>query len=260
MDSFDLFHDSVQVWAASAKESLPLPLLLPPPRGSVKAIPTPSPLKLLWYTHTQGADAPLSGLVAMLTALQLLARGSNSSSGGPGADFQRQLVFAALAGEPWGYMGSRAFLWQLESGAASVAGLDLSLVDQVIEVGAVGRALLAPGDGPAVLYAHTQRGGAFGDATPLVAALQEAAVALPDALKVIASAHLLRLALHCRGVVVPLFGNAWGREHDAHTSPARCGTGDRVACQHIQPRSATVQPHVIPAREALCLGRRGYGV
>lgn len=104
--------------------------------------------------RAQGADAPLSGLVATLTALQLLTGAANSGGGGnpgaPGADYQRQLVFVALAGEPWGYMGSRALLWQLESGSAGVAGLDLSLVDQVIEVGAIGRALRGGGGGAAL--------------------------------------------------------------------------------------------------------------
>jgi hypothetical protein len=47
------------------------------------------------------------------------------------SDYARQLVFVALVGEPWGYMGSRAFLWELERGGATVQGLDLSLVDQV---------------------------------------------------------------------------------------------------------------------------------
>lgn len=52
--------------------------------------------------------------------------------GSPGTLFQqRQLVFLALAGEPWGYMGSRRLLWELSQGSPTVAGLNWQLVDQV---------------------------------------------------------------------------------------------------------------------------------
>ena len=72
----------------------------------------------------QGADAPLSGLAALLSAASALG------ATGASASYSRQVVFLALAGEPWGYMGSRAFLWELERGGVTVEGLDLGLVDQ----------------------------------------------------------------------------------------------------------------------------------
>jgi hypothetical protein len=55
-----------------------------------------------------------------------------AAGGSPGTLFQqRQLVFLALAGEPWGYMGSKRLLWELSQGSAAVAGLQWQLVDQV---------------------------------------------------------------------------------------------------------------------------------
>ena len=158
----------------------------------------------IFHDAIQGANAPLSGLVAMLTALTALgddlASGGGGHAGGagggwlggggaaPAAALGRQFVFVALAGEPWGYMGSKAFLWELERGGVAVQGLDLALVDQVVEVGAVGRSLRGGGDwdggggATARLFAHAQRGAAFGDAAPVVAALRAAAAALPPEL------------------------------------------------------------------------------
>lgn len=77
----------------------------------------------------QGADAPLSGLVAMMGALHVLhsMATSNSSSSG----YSKRVVFLALAGEPWGYMGSRLLLYEASLGSNSTAGLNMSLVEQV---------------------------------------------------------------------------------------------------------------------------------
>jgi hypothetical protein len=76
------------------------------------------------HAPRQGAGAPLSGLVAMLAALAQL-------SAAPAAGYSKRLVFAALAGEPWGYMGSRRLLWEAASGSNATAGLDISRVQQV---------------------------------------------------------------------------------------------------------------------------------
>ncbi len=62
----------------------------------------------------------------MLGAAEVLG---NSSA--PGA-FQRRIVFAALAGEPWGYMGSQRFLWAINQCQASVSGLPFHRIDQVL--------------------------------------------------------------------------------------------------------------------------------
>ncbi len=62
------------------------------------------------------------------------------NSSAPGA-FQRRIVFAALAGEPWGYMGSKRLLWAMNQSQASVAGIPLHLIDQV-------QPLILPVNGP----------------------------------------------------------------------------------------------------------------
>ena len=80
--------------------------------------------------NMQGAGATLSGLVTMLAAMDLLRSSSTS------ANYNRRLIFIALAGEPWGYMGSRRLLWEmLEMGPSGQSlgtqGLDLNLIDEV---------------------------------------------------------------------------------------------------------------------------------
>ena len=73
----------------------------------------------------QGAETALSGLLTMMGVAEVLG---NSSA--PGA-FQRRIVFVALAGESWGYMGSKRLLWALDQSHTSVAGLPLHRIDQV---------------------------------------------------------------------------------------------------------------------------------
>lgn len=79
--------------------------------------------------HCQGADAPLSGLVAMLAALRVL-RNAAAASGGA-ERYAKRIVFLALAGEAWGYMGSRRLLYDADSGSNSTQGLRMQLVEQV---------------------------------------------------------------------------------------------------------------------------------
>jgi len=74
----------------------------------------------------QGADAPISGLVAMIVAAEILG----NSTLAPEA-LRRRLVFTALSGEPWGNQGSKRLLWELRNRENSTAGLDLSKIDQV---------------------------------------------------------------------------------------------------------------------------------
>ena len=74
----------------------------------------------LFHEAAVGAESPASGLIAMLAAAQLLG----SAGGAP--RYRRRLVFAALAGEPWGLMGSKRLLWELEAGNSSMAGLSLA--------------------------------------------------------------------------------------------------------------------------------------
>ncbi len=73
----------------------------------------------------QGAEAPLSGLLAMLAAAKALGAAQDSSG------YRRRLVFAAMAGDAWGAMGTRRLLWELQLGSATTAGLNLVDIDQV---------------------------------------------------------------------------------------------------------------------------------
>ena len=61
----------------------------------------------------------------MLAAAEIL--GNSSLAGG----YSKQLVFAALTGEPWDYMGSKRLLWELDQGQNSTAGLAMSRIAQV---------------------------------------------------------------------------------------------------------------------------------
>lgn len=60
----------------------------------------------------------------MLAAAEALG---NASAAG---NYNRRLAFVALAGEPWGLMGSRRLLWQMHAGDPSVHGLRLDAVEQ----------------------------------------------------------------------------------------------------------------------------------
>ncbi|CAL0301415.1 unnamed protein product [Lupinus luteus] len=80
-----------------------------------------------------GADSPISGLIALLAAVDAL-----SHVDGLG-DLSKQLVFGVFTGEAWGYLGSRRFLLELDMHSDAVHGLDSSLFETVIEIGSVGK-------------------------------------------------------------------------------------------------------------------------
>ncbi|XP_043695678.1 nicastrin [Telopea speciosissima] len=80
-----------------------------------------------------GADSPLSGMIALLAAVDALSRidGINALS--------KQLVFMVFTGEAWGYLGSRRFLAELEMHTDAVNGLNDTLIELVLEIGSVGK-------------------------------------------------------------------------------------------------------------------------
>eukprot|EP00877_Chromochloris_zofingiensis_P006849 jgi/Chrzof1/2417/Cz11g14180.t1 len=122
----------------------------------------------LFHDLIQGADAPLSALVTLLTTVYGLQQVNVSTT------YSKQLVFVALTGEPWDYLGSRRFLWELARGSETVQGLQLSMIEEIIEIGPVGRALQP--DSSTQLYLHYQWDTAtFGDASQLVMGLKNAA-------------------------------------------------------------------------------------
>ncbi|XP_049379425.1 nicastrin [Solanum stenotomum] len=80
-----------------------------------------------------GADSPISGLISLLAVVDALSRVDGLG------DLDKQLVFAVFTGEAWGYLGSRRFLLELDQHSDAVSGLDLALIEMVLEIGSVGK-------------------------------------------------------------------------------------------------------------------------
>lgn len=77
----------------------------------------------LFHEAMAGADAPVSGLIAMLAAAEVLGHpNATAALAAAGQRYRRRLVFAALGGEPWGLMGSKRLLWELSGGAGGGNG------------------------------------------------------------------------------------------------------------------------------------------
>ncbi|GAX77223.1 hypothetical protein CEUSTIGMA_g4669.t1 [Chlamydomonas eustigma] len=128
----------------------------------------------LFHDYTKGCSAPLSGLIAMLTAMTIL------SLNDVGRDYERQLAFLAVAGEDWDYMGSRRLLLDMSVlNTTATSGLNLTLIDQVIELGQIGKGFNYSA-GMSQLYVHSQKPGKteqlYGDANDLIWALMNATI------------------------------------------------------------------------------------
>ncbi|KAL0867225.1 hypothetical protein Bca101_046343 [Brassica carinata] len=95
-----------------------------------------------------GADSPISGLVALLGAVDALSRVEGFSN------LKKQLVFLVLTGETWGYLGSRRFLHELDLHSDAVAGLTDTPIETVLEIGSVGKGLSG---GINTFFAHETR-------------------------------------------------------------------------------------------------------
>ncbi|AQK55161.1 Nicastrin [Zea mays] len=128
-------HDS----ASCLKEQSCLPLgghsvwtSLPPLNNGSTEHPKPLILAIasqdsasFFRDRSLGSDSPISGLIALLTAVDALSHIHGLSK------LKKQLVFAVFNGEAWGYLGSRKFLQELDEGAASVNGISSLKIDQV---------------------------------------------------------------------------------------------------------------------------------
>ncbi|KAF7080292.1 hypothetical protein CFC21_084395, partial [Triticum aestivum] len=88
------------------------------------------------------------GLIALLTAVDALSHLHDLGK------LKKQLVFAAFDGEAWGYLGSRKFLQELDEGDDSVNGINSSMIEQVLEIGSVGKGI---SQGDTLFYAHASR-------------------------------------------------------------------------------------------------------
>ncbi|KAF9683851.1 hypothetical protein SADUNF_Sadunf04G0057000 [Salix dunnii] len=93
-----------------------------------------------------GAESPISGLIALLAAVDSLSRVNGLD------DLGKQLVFSVFTGEAWGYLGSRRFLFELDLQSEAVSGLNSSLIETVIEIGSVGKGF---SQGNSTFFAHT---------------------------------------------------------------------------------------------------------
>ena len=68
----------------------------------------------------------------MLTAASMLGNASSSAASQAAAtQYQKRIVFAAVAGEPWGLQGTRRLLLDMAQGSNGTQGLMLELVQQV---------------------------------------------------------------------------------------------------------------------------------
>lgn len=111
------------------------------------------------FFHATSADAGgergLSGLIAVLVAAKLVGQTDLLS---PGIPPGRPIVFAALAGESWGHLGSRRLFYEAEEagdpGARRVASAGL-----VLEVGSVGQP-----SSPALYLHGAEEGGEVSEA------------------------------------------------------------------------------------------------
>ncbi|KAK1263751.1 Nicastrin [Acorus gramineus] len=94
-----------------------------------------------------GADSSVSGMISLLAAVDALSRMDGLN------ELKKQLVFLVVTGEAWGYLGSRRFLLELDEGSDTTNGLNSTLIEQVLEIGSVGKGL---GKGVSTFYAHSQ--------------------------------------------------------------------------------------------------------
>ncbi|KAL6537670.1 hypothetical protein OROHE_012297 [Orobanche hederae] len=80
-----------------------------------------------------GAESPISGLIALLAVVDALSHLDGLE------ELNKQLVFVVLTGEAWGYLGSRRFFLESDQQLDTMKGLDLAMIETVMEIGSVGK-------------------------------------------------------------------------------------------------------------------------
>ncbi|KAK6127422.1 hypothetical protein DH2020_038843 [Rehmannia glutinosa] len=110
-----------------------------------------------------GAESPISGLIALLAVVDALSRLGGLE------ELNKQLVFVVLTGEAWGYLGSRRFFLESDQQSDTMKGLDLAMIETVLEIGSVGKSYP---QGTKTFFAHTA--GATSSVNGTLNALQHA--------------------------------------------------------------------------------------
>ncbi|XP_011085876.1 nicastrin [Sesamum indicum] len=93
-----------------------------------------------------GAESPISGLIALLAVVDALSHLDGLE------ELNKQLVFVVLTGESWGYLGSRRFFLESDKQSDAMKGLDLAMLEMVLEIGSVGKSF---SQGNKTFFAHT---------------------------------------------------------------------------------------------------------
>ncbi|KAG8373502.1 hypothetical protein BUALT_Bualt11G0030800 [Buddleja alternifolia] len=93
-----------------------------------------------------GAESPISGLIALLAVVDSLSHLDGLE------ELNKQLVFVVLTGEVWGYLGSRRFFLESDQQSETMKGLDLAMIETVMEIGSVGKSFP---QGIKTFFAHT---------------------------------------------------------------------------------------------------------
>jgi nicastrin len=93
-----------------------------------------------FHGEEQAADAPLSGLIAMLAAARVLGKHPSMQSNSS-VNIKRRIYFAAMVGEPWDLMGSKRLLWEASQPGTNISSiLSLDSIESIIDIGQIGRA------------------------------------------------------------------------------------------------------------------------
>lgn len=124
-----------------------------------------------------GADSPMSGVMALLAAVDAMSRVDGFN------EFPKRLVFLVFTGEARGYLGSRQFLAQLKKGNFVDYGLTTSSIKQVLEVGSVGQA------SQSTFFAHKQATAASASTQQILESLRLSAAATSSTVKLANAAN-----------------------------------------------------------------------